>query len=162
ARGPDLAGDRGAAGDPARHGGVAPAARARAVQDGGRPHGARDAAGGERVTSGPHRPTHPKRLTVVGATHLERSLPQPARRERPSPELTARMAAGLGISAAVATTVAAAPAVAAAKTSLGAWLSAGLVAAAVTAGVVGVRMAAPAHDGARGRAARTDTSAPTP
>ena len=46
---------------------------------GGQPPRARDAAGGERVTS------DPKRLTVVGATDLERSLLQAARRERPSP-----------------------------------------------------------------------------
>ena len=54
--------------------------------------------------------TDPKRLTVVGATDLERTLLQAARHERPSPELTRRMAAGLGISAAVV----AAPAAAAA------------------------------------------------
>jgi hypothetical protein len=89
----------------------------------------------------------PKRLTVVGATDLERTLLQAARRERPSPELTARMAAGLGLSAAViataaapATAVAAAPAAAAVKTSLVGWLSAGVLAAAVVGGVVGVRL----------------------
>ena len=81
----------------------------------------------------------PTRLTVVGATDLERSLLQAARRERPSPELTARMAAGLGISAAAAVT-AAAP-VAAAKTMLTGWIPAGVIAVAVAAGVVGVRMA---------------------
>jgi len=97
-------------------------------------------------------------LTVVGATDLERDLLQAARRERPSPELTKRMAAGLGISAAVATTVAAAP-VAAAKTTLGIWLSAGLVAAAFTAGVVGVRLARSPRDGAR---KRTDAPALAP
>ncbi len=81
----------------------------------------------------------PTRLTVVGATDLERSLLQAARRERPSPELTARMAAGLGISAAAAVT-AAAP-VAAAKTMLTGWIPAGVIAVAVAAGVVGVRVA---------------------
>jgi hypothetical protein len=83
----------------------------------------------------------PKRLTVVGATDLERSLLQAARRERPSPELSARMAAGLGISAAAAVTAAAAP-VAAAKTTFAAWAPAGVVAMAVAAGVVGVRLSA--------------------
>ena len=93
----------------------------------------------------------PKRLTVVGATDLERSLLQAARRERPSPELTARMAAGLGISVA-ATVTAAAPAaaaapVAAAKTTLTAWLAAGTIAAAVATGVVVAhRSSAPAPD----------------
>lgn len=86
----------------------------------------------------------PKRLTVVGATDLERSLLQAARRERPSPELTARMAAGLGISVAAALTAAAAPAaaaapLAAAKTTLTAWLVAGAFAAAVATGVVVAR-----------------------
>jgi len=99
------------------------------------------------VTQGPHRPTDPKRLTVVGATDLERTLLQAARRERPSPELTKRMAAGLGISAVVGTTAAALPAAAvtaaAAKTSFGLWVSGGVLAAAVAAGVVGVRMSAP-------------------
>jgi hypothetical protein len=89
----------------------------------------------------------PKRLTVVGATDLERTLLQAARRERPSPELTARMAAGLGISAAAAVTAATAPAAAAApvvaaKTSLAIWVPAGVLAMAVTAGVVGYRSSA--------------------
>jgi hypothetical protein len=90
----------------------------------------------------------PTRLTVVGATDLERSLLQAARRERPSPELTARMAAGLGISVGAAVT-AAAP-VAAAKTTLAAsWLPAGLIAVAVAASVVGVRMASRPERGVR-------------
>ena len=95
----------------------------------------------------------PKRLTVVGATDLERTLLGAARRERPSPELTARMAAGLGISAAAITT-AAAPAVAA-KTSLVGWASAGVVAAAVVAGVVGVRLSARPDAARAARAAVT-------
>jgi len=100
----------------------------------------------------------PKRLTVVGATDLERSLLQAARRERPSHELTARMAAGLGISAAAVTAAAAvttaapgaaaAAPVAVAKTTLAAWVPAGVLAAAVAAGVVGVRLSsAPAPVG---------------
>jgi hypothetical protein len=88
----------------------------------------------------------PKRLTVVGATDLERTLLQAARRDQPPPELTARMAAGLGISIGAAVTAASVPAAAApvmaAKTTVGAWLAAGAIAAAVTAGVVGVRLSA--------------------
>ena len=81
----------------------------------------------------------PKRLTVVGATDLERSLLQAARRERPSPELTARMAAGLGISGGRGASrrrrpAAAAAPVAAAKTTLTAWMAAGVFAAAVARG----------------------------
>jgi hypothetical protein len=88
----------------------------------------------------------PKRLTVVGATDLERSLLSAARRERPSPEMTARMAAGLGISVGAAITAASAPVAAApvvaAKTMLGLWVPAGVIVAAVAAGVVGVRFSA--------------------
>jgi len=89
----------------------------------------------------------PKRLTVVGATDLERTLLEAARREKPSPELSRRMAAGLGISAVLGSAVAAAPAAAApaaavAASSFGAWISAGVLAGAVVAGVVGVRMSA--------------------
>ena len=88
----------------------------------------------------------PKRLTVVGATDLERSLLHAARGERPSPEMTARMAAGLGISVGAAITAASAPVAAApvvaAKTTLGLWVPAGVIVAAVAAGVVGVQMSA--------------------
>jgi hypothetical protein len=93
----------------------------------------------------------PTRLTVVGATDLERTLLQAARNERPSPELSARMAAGLGISVGAALTTAAAPAAAAAPavaaatktatlSAVSGWVSAGVLAVAVTAGVAGVRM----------------------
>src|SRR4029077_6709924 len=75
AGGPDVARDAGGAGDSAGDGGVAPSARARAVPNRGQSHRARDAPGGERVTS------DPKRLTVVGATDLERTLLQAARHE---------------------------------------------------------------------------------
>ena len=81
----------------------------------------------------------------MGATDLERTLLQAARRERPSPELTRRMAAGLGISA----TVAAAPAAAApvvAKATVASWIPATVLAAAVAVGVVGVALSsAPRH-----------------
>jgi hypothetical protein len=96
----------------------------------------------------------PKRLTVVGATDLERSLLHAARREKPSPEMTARMAAGLGISVGAAITAASAPVAAApvvaAKTTLALWVPAGVIVAAVAAGVVGVRLSskpepAPVH-----------------
>jgi hypothetical protein len=99
----------------------------------------------------------PKRLTVVGATDLERTLLQAARHERPSPEMTARMAAGLGISVGAAITAASSPVAAApivaAKTTLGLWMPAGVIVAAVAAGVVGVRFSprpeAPAIHAAR-------------
>lgn len=100
----------------------------------------------------------------MGATDLERSLLQAARRERPSAELTALMAAGLGISAAMATTAAAAtaPAAAAAPTaaafgapaalgktaSLATWISAGVLAVAVAGGVIGARLSASPRNGA--------------
>jgi hypothetical protein len=109
----------------------------------------------------------PKRLTVVGATDLERTLLQAARGERPSPELTARMAAGLGISVGAAVTAAAAPAAAApvlaAKSALGGWVAAGMfAAAAVTAGVVGSRWsAAPAPAAVHTKAAAAPAIAPS-
>ena len=85
--------------------------------------------------------TDPKRLTVVGATDLERTLLQAARHERPSPELTRRMAAGLGISAAVVAAPAAAAPVAVAKAGVASWIPASVLAVAVAAGVVGVGLA---------------------
>jgi hypothetical protein len=96
----------------------------------------------------------PARLTVVGATDLERRLLDAASREHPSPELTQRMRAALGLSiaGAAATTAAAAsvpaapsaPAAApvaakafAAKTAA-AWIAAGVLTAGALGGVVGV------------------------
>ena len=114
------------------------AARARAVPRGGQPHRARDAPGGERVTS------DPKRLTVVGATDLERTPAAGgaaraalARADRAhggrAGDLRRRGAHG-GVGAGRG------GAVVAAKTTLAAWLPAGVIAAAVAAGVVGVRV----------------------
>jgi len=108
----------------------------------------------------------PKRLTVVGATDLERTLLQAARGERPSPELSKRMAAGLGISVGAAVTAAAAPVAAApvvaANSALGGWVAAGvLAAAAVAAGVVGVRTSsAPAKPAVHAKAAAPAIAAP--
>jgi hypothetical protein len=108
----------------------------------------------------------PKRLTVVGATDLERTLLQAARGERPSPEMTKRMAAGLGISVGAAVTAAAAPVAAApvvaANSALGGWIAAGvLAAAAVAAGVVGVRTSsAPAKPAVHAKAAAPAIAAP--
>jgi hypothetical protein len=108
----------------------------------------------------------PKRLTVVGATDLERTLLQAARGERPSPEMTKRMAAGLGISVGAAVTAAAAPVAAApvvaANSALGGWVAAGvLAAAAVAAGVVGVRTSsAPAKPAVHAKAAAPAIAAP--
>lgn len=110
----------------------------------------------------------PKRLTVVGATDLERTLLQAARGERPSPELTARMAAGLGITAAAVVT-AAAPAAAAAPVAAAApaaalkvtALGVGVLAVAVAAGVVAVRVGStPAHPTPAGKPASTLIAAP--
>jgi hypothetical protein len=80
--------------------------------------------------------TEPTRLTVVGASDLERRLLDTAGRERPSDEMHRRMRAALGLS--VAGTAVATAAVAKAGTSAGlsAWIPAGLVAAVVTGGVV--------------------------
>jgi hypothetical protein len=118
------------------------------------------------VTQGP---IDPKRLTVVGATDLERTLLQAARRERPSPEQTARMAAGLGISIAAATSTAAAATAAAAApaavvTTTTAWISAGVVAVAVAATVVGVRLSAAPHGAGKAadRAAPAAIAPPAP
>jgi hypothetical protein len=80
--------------------------------------------------------SEPARLTVVGASDLERRLLDAAGRERPSDEMHRRMRAALGLS--VAGTAVATAAVAKAGTSAGlsAWLPAGIVAAVVTGGVV--------------------------
>jgi hypothetical protein len=93
----------------------------------------------------------PTKLTVIGATDLERRLLEAAAGEQPPPELTARMRLGLGLApfappppaAPSAASSAAAP-VAAAKTGAAGWVAAGLVAAAVTGGVVLSRLQAPA------------------
>jgi hypothetical protein len=108
----------------------------------------------------------PKRLTVVGATDLERTLLQAARRERPSPELTRRMAAGLGISAAVAAAPVAAAPMVVAKATVASWVPATVLAAAVAAGVVGVSLSTK-HAGSGGAAersapAQTETQVQTP
>jgi TolA-binding protein len=90
----------------------------------------------------------------VGATDLERRLLGAAAGEEPSPELSSRMAAAIGISAAAigaaaGTTATTAPAVgaaaASAKATAGAsalwpWISAGVVVFAVAGVVVGIRM----------------------
>ncbi|HEY7373605.1 MAG TPA: hypothetical protein VIF57_15700 [Polyangia bacterium] len=100
---------------------------------------------------------------MVGATDLERTLLQAARRERPSPELTRRMAAGLGISAAVAAAPAAAASAVVAKATVVSWVPATVLAAAVAAGVVGVSLASRhAGGGAADRAPQTQTAAQAP
>jgi hypothetical protein len=93
----------------------------------------------------------PTKLTVIGATDLERRLLEAAAGEQPPPELTARMRLGLGLApfappppaAPSAASSAAAP-VAAAKTGAAGWVAAGLVAAAVTGGVFLSRAQTPA------------------
>jgi hypothetical protein len=99
-------------------------------------------------------PPDPAQLRIVGATDLERRLLDGAARELPSVELTDRMKKALGISAAIGTAAvaarladaaasgatASAPVVAAgASSATWSWISAGVVALAMTgAAAVGV------------------------
>jgi len=84
----------------------------------------------------------PERLREAGATDLERRLLGAASRERPSPELSARMAAGIGLSLppvvsgdpAVSGPETSAPHVATASSALVPWVT-GAVVAAVVAGL---------------------------
>ncbi len=91
----------------------------------------------------------PSQLRVVGATNLERRLIEAGARELPSVELTKRMQQALGISLAAGVATAATIGTAKAATAAGAgsaapafaWpaISIGVLALAVTGGVVGVR-----------------------
>jgi len=74
----------------------------------------------------------PERLRLSNATKTERQLLTAAGEERPSPELTARMRQAVGLSSAGAT------ALAATKATGLAWISAGIVAAAIVGGAAGV------------------------
>jgi hypothetical protein len=76
----------------------------------------------------------PERLKASQATKLERRLLSAAGDERPSPELTNRMRRAVGLS----TAGAGATALAATKSAGLAWISAGIVAAAIVGGAVGV------------------------
>jgi hypothetical protein len=91
----------------------------------------------------------PERLRVVGATDLERRLLGAAAAEEPSPELSSRMAAAIGISTAAIGTMAGTAAVetaaatAKATTSASAflpWISAGVVVFGVAGVLVGARV----------------------
>ncbi len=91
--------------------------------------------------NGPHR-DEPQRLRVVGATDLEQRLLGAAGAEQPSPELTRRMARGLGIAAgaglaAVARATAAAPPAAAGSGLFWPAVWAAVAAMAVAGGVAG-------------------------
>jgi hypothetical protein len=80
----------------------------------------------------------PERLKTSGATKLERRLLSAAGDELPSPELTARMRQAIGITA-VGTGAAGGSALAAtSKTGGLAWISAGLVTAAIVGGAAGI------------------------
>jgi hypothetical protein len=80
----------------------------------------------------------PERLKTSGGTKLERRLLSAAGDELPSPELTARMRQAIGITA-VGTGAAGGSALAAAgKTGGLAWISAGLVTAAIVGGAAGI------------------------
>jgi hypothetical protein len=99
----------------------------------------------------------PERLTVVGATDLERRLLAAGTHEQPSPELRQRMAMAIGVSAGLgaATGVAAAAASskgAATATALLPWISAGVVALTV-GGLVAMRSWSPSQSPARQPAA---------
>lgn len=76
----------------------------------------------------------PERLKMSSATKLERRLLSAAGDELPSPELTARMRQAIGITAVGA----GGSALAATKTGGLAWISAGLVTAAIVGGAVGI------------------------
>ena len=111
----------------------------------------------------------PTRLTVVGATELERRLLEAAAAEQPSPEKTRRMAAALGLSAAAGLAAPATAKAAAATTkAIWAWASAGALAAAVTAGAVGVWMSSrppvttPSERVSRAAAPAAPLAAPAP
>jgi hypothetical protein len=80
----------------------------------------------------------PERLKTSSATKLERRLLSAAGDELPSPELTARMRQAIGITA-VGTGAAGGSALAATtKTGGLAWISAGLVTAAIVGGAAGI------------------------
>jgi hypothetical protein len=88
----------------------------------------------------------PERLSVVGASDLERRMLKAAAGEQPAPELRQRMAAAIGISGAVGATAAAAATGASkgAATSLALvpWISGGIVVLAV-GGLIAMRSWAP-------------------
>jgi hypothetical protein len=79
----------------------------------------------------------PERLKTSSATKLERQLLSAAGDELPSPELTARMRQAIGITAVGAGAGGSALA-ATTKTSGLAWISAGLVTAAIVGGAAGI------------------------
>jgi len=111
----------------------------------------------------------PERLRILGATDLEQRLLAAAGAETPSPELTRRMARGLGLAAGVgvataSSTTAATPATVAGASGL-AWplVSAGVAALAVASAVVawsGTHRARPAAVPARAPAAMAAAPAP--
>jgi hypothetical protein len=78
----------------------------------------------------------PERLKASNATKLERRLLAAAGDERPSPEMATRMRQAIGLSTSGAS--AGTAALATAKASGVAWISAGIVAAAIVGGAVGI------------------------
>jgi hypothetical protein len=90
----------------------------------------------------------PERLRASGATDLERRLLEATANEQPSPELSERIAQGIGISAAAIGAAAsgtalgtgvAAPKAAAGSTALLPWISVGVLGLVVAGAVVGTR-----------------------
>lgn len=78
----------------------------------------------------------PERLKAANATKLERRLLAAAGDERPSPEMATRMRQAIGLSTSGAS--AGTAALATAKATGLAWISAGIVAAAIVGGAVGI------------------------
>ena len=105
----------------------------------------------------------PERLKTSGATKLERQLLLAAGDELPSPELTARMRQAIGITAVGAGAAGGSALAATTKTGGLAWISAGLVTAAIVGGAAGIwsayRPAAATHEAP---AASAQCAAPLP
>lgn len=104
----------------------------------------------------------PERLRAGDATELERRLLEAAGRERPSRELSERMARSIGISVPGAGGAGggAAPRSAGASGSLAPWISGALVVAVVAGAVIALRPGAPAAPRSQPAARPSDPVAP--
>jgi len=107
----------------------------------------------------------PERLRAAGATDLERRLLEAASRERPSPDLSERMARAIGISIPAAEevpgeAVKAGKVAAGASRSLVPWLSGGLI-AVVVGGFLAARLSAKDSRSSTLKASAPATSSPS-
>ena len=102
----------------------------------------------------------PERLKTSSATRLERRLLSAAGDEVPSPELTARMRQAIGITAVGTGAVGGSALAAATKTSGLAWISAGLVTAAIVGGAAGIWSSYRPSAGAHATPAAAECAAP--